>query len=494
MAHLHIPRPFASSYAVNLTVAIVAIVPFIVVTTAAGLFRRQVATELGASLTGLAVISGLAIAGYAFGALLGGDLVQRFPQRRLFLICESLFVVGCLLAAGGQGVITYGAGRVLLGFGTGLLLVAALPPVIQNFPPRKMPVTAAVVNLGFFGAVAAGPLLGGIVAYGGMWRWLYGGLAVIGVVTVSVALFTLPDREPFNPGRPVDWSALVLALAATALPFWAAGELTGHGFSSLRFVVPLAIGLVCLLALLLSQYHKRDPMSPVKGMWHTYPVVGTLAAMFGGGAFVALLELVQRYQLLIADRTPLATGLAFWPQVLGVLVTVGLLRAAVTTRFLPLLTLSGMLMLLAGGALLLGLDPGHSEPHLLLAATGLLGLGAGATVAPGLFMAGFSLPSHIIGRIFALVELVRSEADFILAPVIAKVAETASGSDGLTVEGLRYGLWTTVLITGFMTLLGVAIYLAGAGFRLPQPDLDTWLRGDRPAFDSPDLGAALHRR
>ncbi|HLH98853.1 MAG TPA: hypothetical protein VKW08_27400 [Xanthobacteraceae bacterium] len=38
---------------------------------------------------------------------------------------------------------------------------------------------------------------------------------------------------------------------------------------------------------------------------------------------------------------------------------------------------------------------------------GLLGLGAGATVSPGLFLAGLSLPTQFIGRILALVELVR---------------------------------------------------------------------------------------
>ena len=56
----------------------------------------------------------------------------------------------------------YGVGRVLQGLMTGLLLVIALPPVIQRFPPPRMPTTAAAINIGFFGAVTVGPLLGGI--------------------------------------------------------------------------------------------------------------------------------------------------------------------------------------------------------------------------------------------------------------------------------------------------------------------------------------------
>lgn len=119
----------------------------------------------------------------------------------------------------------YGAGRVLIGFATGLLLVAALPPVIQHFPPDRMPMTAVAIDIGFFGAVTAGPLLGGAVALGGVWRWFYGGLAGIGVCVIITALFTLPDPKPFNPDLPFDKSAILLAAAATALPFWATGEL-----------------------------------------------------------------------------------------------------------------------------------------------------------------------------------------------------------------------------------------------------------------------------
>ena len=44
---------------------------------------------------------------------------------------------------------TYGFGRILAGFATGLLLVIALPPVIQGFPPEKLPVTVVFINVVF---------------------------------------------------------------------------------------------------------------------------------------------------------------------------------------------------------------------------------------------------------------------------------------------------------------------------------------------------------
>lgn len=485
-----IPRPFEGIYGVSLLTAILALVPYIIVTAAYTLFRDQVAQDIGAGKTGLEIINGLATAGYAFGALLGGDLINRFKQRLLFLVCEGLFILSCALAGAASGIVAYGAGRVLQGFMTGLLLVIALPPVIQRFPARRMPTTAAAINIGFFGAVTVGPLLGGITAYGHAWRTFYAALGGLGCLTWLLALLTLPDAEPPNPRMRFDLTALALGLPATALPFWAVGELTGPGFASPLFIAPLTLGVICFVALLLVEYHRKEPLAPVKQMWHTLPLVGTLAAMIGGAAFFTLMMLAQQYLLSVAHGSMLQGGLPFWPQVVGVIITATLLGLLLRTRMLPFLVLFGMVLLMAGGALLLTLRPGAEAHRVVLAAAGLLGLGAGATVSPGLYLAAFSLPSRIVGRTFALVELVRSVADFILAPVMLGIARVASGALHPNADGLRFSIWLTLGVTIAFTLGGMALYLLG-GAGLPRPDLVAWIERNQPAIGSPPLMRTL---
>lgn len=486
------PRPFKDNYGITLAIAILAISPFIFVTTGYELFAKDLLKEIGVSRTAQSIISGLAIAGYAFGALIAGDLIQRFPQRRLFFVCETLFVLGCAIAAAAGGMAAYGAGSVLLGFATGLLLVIALPPVVRRFPAERMPTTAAFVNIGFFGAVTAGPLVGGAVAYGHAWRWFYIGLAGVGCVAFVLALFTLPDSEPPNPEQKFDLTAVILAFAGTVLPFWATAELTGHRFNSFLFMVPLAVGVAAFVALLLSQYHKDEPMAPIKPMWNTAPIAGVLVAMFGGAALVTFMELLERFQLEVVHGTPLATGLSFWPEVAGAILAAAALGFMLRTRAFVLLPLAGMLIIIAAGALLLFLRA-DTPANFILAVTGLLGLGAGATVAPGLWVAGFALPSILVGRTFALVELVRSEADFIIAPVIMGVALLASGGTTLTVRGIHDAIGITLLITIASTIAVVAIYIAG-GVGLPRPDLHAWLEKPeekRTAIRSPEMGTAI---
>ncbi len=483
-------RPFEGSYAMMLTIALSALVPYILVTTAYSLYSADVMRATGAGETALEVVAGIATAGYCFGALLAGDLINRIPQRHLFLICEAMFVAGCVVTALAGGTLSYGAGRILTGFATGLLLITALPPVIRRFPAERMPFSAVFINIGFFGAVTAGPLIGGLVAWSHQWRVFYLVLAGVGAVAWVLAFLTLPTEEPPNRDLPFDMSAILLGLAATVLPFWGAAELTGHGFGSPLFLVPMTVGLICFVALLVTEYRRKNALAPVKRMASTFPLIGTIVAMVGGGVLVTFLMLAMRLEMEVNGSTPLATGLSFWPQVLAVVAAAALVGFVLRTRYLPVLVLCGMVLLIAAGALLLARPVEGAAVPLLAAA--LLGLGAGTTVAPGLFLAGFSLPAAVLGRLFALIELVRSVADFILAPVMLKIARLASSGEGLTADGIHVAVWITLGLTVASALGCVGIYLAGTR-RLPQPNLTAWLDEGGTAVVSPALGARFRR-
>ncbi|HTT05961.1 MAG TPA: MFS transporter [Steroidobacteraceae bacterium] len=482
--------PLEKNYGISLAVAVLALAPYVVLTTADSLYQPELMRALSASRRALEIVAGISTAGYAFGALLGGDLTNRFTPRRLFFFAEAAFILGSLIAALAPAVFVYGLGRVLEGLATGLLLVIALPPVIRRFPAERMPLSAAFINIGFFGAVTAGPLLGGWVSAIDGWRWMYGGLALIGSAVLALATLTLPEQSPQNPDLPVDAVGLLLGLMATVLPFWAVGELGTGGFGSVRFLVPLCVGLASLVLLLLIEYHKREPLSPVKLMWSTYPVIGTLVAMLAGAIYVGFIELRIPLLLEVQHRPALAAVSLFWPQLLGVGLAALLLRALLRTRYLPPLILAGMLTLVAGGWLLMR---GAHEAALSianLAGIGLLGLGAGATVSPALFVTGFALSVKILGRLLALVELVRSVADFLLGPVMLQVARKASVSSSLNVLGIEHGLWILMLLAIASIVLLVVLYFIGSR-ELPQPDITGWLEHDRPALPSPPLGARL---
>lgn len=118
---------------------------------------------------------------------------------------------------------------------------------------------------------------------------------------------------------------------------------------------------------------------------------------------------------------------------------------------------------------------------------GLLGLGVAASVSPALFMVGFSLPSRLLQRVFALVELMRGVTAFLIAPILLFLAGVIGRSPS---SGATGALWICLVLSAAGFLGGFVIYWFGKG-RLEVPELDRWQSGDQPAWESPLLFSRL---
>jgi MFS family permease len=201
-------------YGPAVLIALLGLVPDIVLTTAAAPLQPVLMKDLHAGRLGLQLAEGMSNAGYAVGAVVAAYLGQRFVQRRLFLGYEAGFVLGSVLAAGASGIGLFAAGRILQGAATGLMLVAALPPLVTRFGAGRLRLTVTIVNVGLFGATTAGPLVGGPVAAAGAWRPLFWVLAGLGAAGLVVAAVGYPAFDPPDPDRRLDRSAMALAVAA----------------------------------------------------------------------------------------------------------------------------------------------------------------------------------------------------------------------------------------------------------------------------------------
>ena len=473
--------PLNARYPWIVAVALLALAPNIVLTTAFPLLQKGIAADLHMSKLLTQEAEGISNAGYAFGAVLAAFLTQRVRQRPLFVATELLFVVGAVFATVAWSPAPYFAGRVVEGFATGLMLVIALPPLITRYGPQKLPGTAAAVNIGLFGAVTIGPLLAGLVA-GTSWRILFAAVAAAGVACVLLGWLALPDIDAFDRDRSPEFTAFGLAAVATALPFFATSQLISSRFGEPVVWAPLVIGVAALGVLTVVQYRRRDPLMPVRALSTSLPVVGTLSAMVAGAAFVTLLELAATGLLQGKHDSALVVGVLFSPAIGGVAVAAVVFAKLFRTRYLPVLVLAGMLLIICAGLI----EALTTSSAAILLSSAMLGAGAGATVSPGLFLAGMGVPANRVGRAFALVELLRSEAAYLVGPVLLYVAMLHRP----LADGLRFATWITVGAATAGVLAVVGLFVA-SGARLHAPDLEAWLDRGEQAMDSPPTASRL---
>jgi MFS family permease len=243
-------------------------------------------------------------------------------------------------------------------------------------------------------------------------------------------------------------------------------------------------GLALIVALIVNQYRARRPLLTIRSMLtSTVPVAGIIVALAAAAASVTATDLTA--SVLAPHYTPLHLGLLFLPELAGALLTAVMLGVVLNKRQLHYLPLVGMAFLAAGiGVFRVQVPPTQA---LTLIGSGLTGIGLGAAVAPALFVAGFSLPAASLQRVFAIVELLRAVAAFMIAPVFAHFATTVGGNPK---TGTGIVLWIGLGIAISGAVAAVLLYVLGRA-RPRTPDLERFMNGEGPAWYSPPLLAAV---
>jgi hypothetical protein len=280
--------------------------------------------------------------------------------------------------------------------------------------------------------------------------------------------------------------ALALGISGCGTAFYGAGELQARMKADARSVVPLVAGVALIALLVVYEYRLRNPLVPVKALATSVPVAGIFTALTASAAAVGVTDLLLTF--LATTSTPTTTALIFIPEFVAAIAVAGLFAALFRTRFTPLLAASGLVMVLASAALLAVTLPATGSA--LPATAGLLGLGVAAAVAPALFLAALCLPTRLLQRVFALIELLRAVTAFLTAPILVFLAGTLGGRP---MSGARDAVWICFAIAAIGVAGGSALYLSGRP-RLETPDLERWQGRGQPAWESPPLFSALPRR
>lgn len=310
--------------------------------------------------------------------LTAGALGDRIGLRRMFLVGASVFTAASAACAAAPSILVLIAARVVQGVGAAALLPATLALIPYLFKDRAGRTRAAVVWVGIgAGAVAIGPLVGGLLIDAFGWRSVF--LINLPVGVVSVLLGRISISETPRHARHVDRFGQVTAVLAMGLLTAAVIHGGQWGWQSPVTIGMLLAGLLVGAAFWIAEGRIREPMLPPAFFADRVRTVAVICASLMGFLFYGTLFLMSLYFQQLRGWSPGSTGVALLPLTVGTLAGPFLLYPRLSGRFgHPVLLVAGFICCALGVAVLAPTDA-HS-PYAQIA-LGLLLIGLASTVS-----------------------------------------------------------------------------------------------------------------
>ena len=128
-------------------------------------------------------------------------LGRLFGQKRVYMFCLVLFLVGSQLCGMARSLEMLVACRVLQGFGAGALQPTEQAILRQTFPPEEQGMAMAIFGIAVMLGPAFGPTLGGYIVDNWSWPWIFYINLPVGLIGLFMVQ-TLRARAGGHPRRP----------------------------------------------------------------------------------------------------------------------------------------------------------------------------------------------------------------------------------------------------------------------------------------------------
>ncbi len=337
--------------------------------------------DLDASLSSLQwVVNAYALTLASF-LLVSGSIGDRLGRRRVFTIGFGIFVGASFLCGLAGDPTMLNLARGLQGVGAAAMFATALALIAQEFEGRERAHAVGLWGATVGGAVAIGPLVGGILTEALGWEWIFFVNVPIGLAAIVLTERKLVNVKATDP-QPIDWSGLVTFSAGLFLLIFALIRGNGEGWGS-TVIVACLLGAAALLAAFVAIELRKESAMLDMSLFRkpAFAGVSLVAFCLSAGMFSLFLYLTLYMQDSLGF-SPLEAGVRFLPLTL-VSFFVAPISARLSNR-IPFRALMGVGLFLVGTGLVLmnGIDAGDSWTGLLL---GFIVAGAGVGMTnPGI--------------------------------------------------------------------------------------------------------------
>jgi MFS family permease len=408
----------------------------------------------------IAEIGGVRLIGWNFalyeiGSIVAGasgaHLLRHIGLRPAMTAAALIYLAGCAVSALAPAMPIMLLGRILQGLGGGGLMALSFIAVARLFDPALMPRVMAAISALWGMSAFLGPLVGGLFAGAGLWRWAFWAFAAqAGLLALWLWRTRSIELAPEGAAPAPRFPAVRLALLA--------GGVTAIAAAGLGKSLALSLALIAAGAACLGWFARRDGLAGDERLLPPRPFdpFSTLGAplvmiMCFAIATIALGTYGPVIMVTLHNLTPLEAGYVIALESIGWSVA-AVLISGVPERWDRTMIITGLLVIAAS---IVGLV--HALPQgpvwLIVVLATVQGAGFGSAWTFVLRRATKLAPQSEHNRVASAIPTVHRLGYAIGAAAIGIIANAAGFGEGIDMASARsVGFWIIVACLPFAVL------------------------------------------
>lgn len=416
--------------------------------------------DLGFSQAGLVWVTNAFLVPFGGLLLFAGRLGDLLGARRIFLGGLVVFTLASVLCGVATGETMLIAARFLQGVGGALSSAVVLGMIAGLFPEPGEQARAFGV-FAFTGSAGAsiGVVAGGVLTELASWHWIFLVNAPIGLLTIVLAVRTLPAGRGAGLAAGADVAGALLVTSGLMLGVATIVQVPQRGWGSASTIGTGVIAVLLLAGFVVRQATAARPLLPL-GLFRSRRLTAANLVLFTMVATGFTLQfLTALYLQNVLGYGPLRTGLAYLAITFSIGVTSLVLSARLASAYgAQRVLLAGLTLFVAGIAWLIRLRTGGTYTVDLLPALLLMGSGFGLSMPQVTAIAMAGAEPRYAGLASGLFTTTQQVGGSIGVAVLGTVA--ASRTSDLVAGGTDPLAASTA---GFRLAFGIATALLGTG-------------------------------
>ncbi|MCG5215040.1 MFS transporter [Streptosporangium sp. KLBMP 9127] len=405
-----------------------------------------------------------------------GRLADTYGRRTMYLTGLATYTLASLAAGFSPDPWVIVGLRVLQAVGTAMLLTNSAALITDAFPRARLGEGMGVYTASFSIAQLVGPTMGGFLADGLGWRWVFWYNVPLGVIGLIWGAIVLRKGRPASRERGLDLPGNLLVLICLGSLLLALSEVSRRGWGDPLILAGLAGFAITLPLFVLQELRHRRPVVDLRMFRDPAFGLGTLTSLLNSASRVGVVFLLALFFQAVNGDDPVTAGVKILPMAIAAMIfsaTSGFLQRLIPAHTLAVL---GTAMKTCGlGLLLVTISPAVPYPVVATALV-IIGIGSGMFLPSNTTVILDGMPSDRVGIANAMRLMLQNTGmvvgtalalsiitlplppalhDLVFAGTLSEVSATATGQ---LVTGYQWAL-------ACMMSVSVLAVIAGLGRR-----------------------------